>query len=89
MLRGILANTPEASVAAKLHISIRTLRRYAEGTARMNWVTCTRLERMAAELAAARVAEHDAAKRVRARSSRKRERAENYQPVAPTAVALT
>jgi len=55
----------------------------------MNWVTHTRLQNIASELEAKRAAEREAATRVR-RVTRKRERAaETYQPVAPTAVALT
>jgi len=89
VLRDILVSTPEAAVAAHLHVSIRTLRRYAAGTVRMNWVTHTRLQNIASELEAKRAAEREAATRVR-RVTRKRERAaETYQPVAPSAVALT
>jgi uncharacterized protein (DUF2267 family) len=89
VLRDVLSRAAEDSVAAQLHISIRTLRRYATGAVKMNWVTHTRLQRMAAELEAKRAAEREAA-RVRARSTRKRERvSETYQPAAPPAVALT
>lgn len=56
----------------------------------MNWVTHTRLQNIAAELEAKRAADREAAKRVRARPNRKRERVgETYQPVAPSAVAMT
>jgi hypothetical protein len=90
VLHDILSTTPEASVAARLHISIRTLRRYAAGTVRMNWVTHTRLQGMAAELEAKRAAEREAASRTRMRTPRKRERApEAYQVAAPSTVALT
>jgi hypothetical protein len=47
VLHDVLASADEASVAAELHVSVRLLRRYAEGAIRMNWVTHTRLQRLA------------------------------------------
>jgi hypothetical protein len=89
MLHDVLASATEESVAAQLHISIRSLRRYAAGTVNMNWITRTRLERMATELEARRAAELEAA-RHRIRPVRKCERApESYPRVPEPAVALT
>ncbi len=89
VLRDVLSSAPEDSVAAQLHISIRTLRRYATGAVKMNWVTHTRLQRMAAELEAKRASERETASRARVRSTRKRGRvAETYQS-ASSAAALT
>ncbi len=89
VLRDVLAGATEASVAAQLHISVRSLRRYAAGEIKMNWVTHTRLMRMSAELEAKRDAEAEAA-RSRVPAPRKRERVSgNYPRVAAPAVALT
>jgi hypothetical protein len=90
VLQDVLAGSTEGAVAAQLHISIRTLRRYAEGSVRMNWVTHTRLQRMAAELETKRAAEHEVIQRSRPQPGRKRERTvETYPLAASPAVALT
>jgi hypothetical protein len=47
VLEAVLARTSEATVAAHLHVSVRTLRRYVAGEVKMNWVTRTRLQRLA------------------------------------------
>lgn len=89
VLHDVLAGATEASVAAQLHISVRSLRRYAAGEIKMNWVTHTRLMRMAAELDAKRDADAEAA-RTRVPMPRKRERVSgSYPRVAAPAVALT
>jgi hypothetical protein len=48
VLHDVLTSATEPLVAARLHVSIRTLRRYAAGELKMNWVTRMRLEAMAA-----------------------------------------
>ena len=66
VLQDILRYTSEPAVAAELRVSVRTLRRYAAGDMKMNWVTRTRLDGILAEIEARRARE-------RKRSARKRE----------------
>jgi hypothetical protein len=93
VLQDVLVRLGEANVAAQLRVSVGTLRRYSAGTAKMNWVTQTRLLGLADELNAKDVAELEAAQRERAQAARKRERTTSgsgsYPRVSPTAVALT
>ncbi|MGH9887117.1 MAG: hypothetical protein ACREBE_16445 [bacterium] len=42
-LYAVLASTDEPTLAEYLRVSIATLRRYASGELKMNWVICTRL----------------------------------------------
>ena len=92
VLQAVLASASEVSIAAQLHVSIRTLRRFADGSVKMNWVTHTRLEGVAAELESKQAAEREereAAQRERSRTSRKRDHASgSYTRVEPPAVAL-
>jgi hypothetical protein len=71
VLHDLLQHASEPAIAAGLHVSVRTLRRYAAGEMKMTWVTRTRLEVMIADIAARRAAEQEAAPRTR--PSRKRE----------------
>ena len=47
VLADVLRASDEAAVADHLRISVRTLRRYATGTMRMNWVLLARLATLA------------------------------------------
>lgn len=90
VLHDVLASASESSVAAQLHVSVRSLRRYAAGEIKMNWVTHTRLLGMAAELESKRAAELEVAAQTRVQAPRKRERVSgSYPRVAAPAVALT
>ena len=89
VLQTVLAAASEATVAAELHVSVRTLRRYAAGSVRLNWVTHTRLMRLAEALDAKRAVEaRETAERERATAGRKRGPASgSYARVASPVVA--
>jgi AraC-like DNA-binding protein len=89
VLHAVLAHADEASLAARLHVSIRTLQRLAAGTVKMNWVTLTRLHAVAAELDAMRAAEREATARDRVRSVRRRETSGSYPRVAAPALVAS
>ena len=80
LLQDVLRQAAEPLVAAHLHVSIRTLRRYVAGEMKMNWITRTRLDGLVTELAAKRLAEHEAAERARTTRRRQLTPAHGYAP---------
>jgi hypothetical protein len=91
VLNIVLEGANEAVVAAQLHMSVGTLRRLKTGAGKMTWVTRTRLERIADELAAHRAAHeaHQAAARERLATPNRRERPSGSYPRVPSpAVAV-
>jgi hypothetical protein len=82
VLRNALTTMDETVLAEHLRVSVPTLRRYAAGTLRMNWVIVTRLSVLPERVAAPRDAYRSTT------AARRERRASRRTPMASQAVAV-